>query len=109
MSCAVKLARRMAPLNKMILQAHEGSEDSDRTSLYCVLRTMLLKFRVKFCYRSCHRHGSVCALFIHNSVESFLCSSLQILDPRTVMTFLDHSLLTKAAHSSSLKTSTATL
>lgn len=35
--------------------------------------------------------------------------SLQILDPRTVMTFPDHSHLTKAAPLSSVKTSTATL
>lgn len=39
---------------------------------------------------------------------NFICV-LQILDPRTAMTFLDHSPLTKAAHLTSMKASTATL
>lgn len=34
---------------------------------------------------------------------------LQILDPRTAMIFLDHSLLKRAAHLTSMKASTATL
>lgn len=50
----------------------------------------------------------VTLIFTAAVTRLFVCLIvLQILDPRTVMTFLDHSPRTKAAHLSSVKTSAA--